>query len=67
MQMLFAASATLEFGLDTLRDLPEFEALENARLLSKDKPLAGGCSTRFLMKVRRPQDSESAYPFPGSP
>lgn len=29
------------FGLDTLRDLPDFEALEDAGLLSKDKLLAG--------------------------
>ncbi|RUM95658.1 SMC-Scp complex subunit ScpB [Pseudaminobacter arsenicus] len=31
----------LEFGLDTLRDLPDVEALEDAGLLSKDKLLAG--------------------------
>jgi segregation and condensation protein B len=31
----------LEFGLDTLRDLPDFEALEDAGLLSKAKLLAG--------------------------
>ncbi|MCO6389096.1 SMC-Scp complex subunit ScpB [Aliihoeflea sp. 40Bstr573] len=31
----------LAFGLDTLRDLPDFEALEDAGLLSKDKLLAG--------------------------
>jgi len=30
-----------EFGLDTLRDLPDFEALEDAGLLSKEKLLAG--------------------------
>ncbi|QPC88818.1 segregation and condensation protein B (plasmid) [Mesorhizobium sp. NBSH29] len=29
------------FGFDTLRDLPDFEALEDAGLLSKDKMLAG--------------------------
>lgn len=29
------------FGLDTLRDLPDMEALEDAGLLSKDKLLAG--------------------------
>lgn len=29
------------FGLDTLRDLPNFEALEDAGLLSKEKLLAG--------------------------
>ncbi len=32
----------LAFGLDTLRDLPDFEALEDAGLLSKEKLLAGG-------------------------
>ena len=32
----------LEFGLGTLRDLPDFEALEDAGLLSKDKLLKGG-------------------------
>lgn len=31
----------LEFGLDTLRDLPDREALEDAGLLSKEKLLAG--------------------------
>ena len=31
----------LEFGLDTLRDLPDFEALEDAGLLSKEKLSAG--------------------------
>jgi hypothetical protein len=31
----------LEFGLATLRDLPDFEALEDAGLLSKEKLLAG--------------------------
>ncbi|QND62069.1 SMC-Scp complex subunit ScpB [Mesorhizobium huakuii] len=31
----------LEFGLDTLRDLPDCEALEDAGLLSKEKLLAG--------------------------
>lgn len=30
----------LEFGFDTLRDLPDFEALEDAGLLSKEKLLA---------------------------
>lgn len=32
----------LEFGLATLRDLPDFEALEDAGLLSKEKLLARG-------------------------
>jgi segregation and condensation protein B len=30
-----------QFGLDTLRDLPDFDALEDAGLLSKEKLLAG--------------------------
>jgi len=30
-----------EFGLATLRDLPDFDALEDAGLLSKEKLLAG--------------------------
>jgi segregation and condensation protein B len=30
-----------QFGLNTLRDLPDFEALEDAGLLSKDRLLAG--------------------------
>jgi segregation and condensation protein B len=34
-----------EFGLDTLRDLPDFEALEDAGLLSKEKLLAGDIPT----------------------
>lgn len=37
----------LEFGLDTLRDLPDFEALEDAGLLSKEKLLAGGIMAGF--------------------
>lgn len=35
----------LEYGLDTLRDLPDFEALEDAGLLSKEKLLAGDILT----------------------
>lgn len=31
----------LEFGLDTLRDLPDFEALEEAGLLSRERLIAG--------------------------
>jgi chromosome segregation and condensation protein ScpB len=38
----------LEFGLETLRDLPEFEALEDAGLLSKDKLLAGDIPTGLV-------------------
>ncbi len=37
----------LEFGLDTLRDLPDFEALEDAGLLSKEKLLAGDIKPDF--------------------
>jgi segregation and condensation protein B len=37
----------LEFGLSTLRDLPDFEALEDAGLLSKEKLLAGDIMPGF--------------------
>lgn len=37
----------LEFGLDSLRDLPDREALEDAGLLSKAKLLAGDIMPRF--------------------
>jgi chromosome segregation and condensation protein ScpB len=37
----------LEFGLDTLRDLPDREALEDAGLLSKEKLLAGDIMPEF--------------------
>ncbi|WP_315927271.1 SMC-Scp complex subunit ScpB [Mesorhizobium sp. SP-1A] len=37
----------LEFGLGTLRDLPDFEALEDAGLLSKEKLLAGDIMLEF--------------------
>jgi segregation and condensation protein B len=37
----------LEFGLDTLRDLPDFEALEDAGLLSREKLLAGDIMPGF--------------------
>ncbi len=37
----------LEFGLDTLRDLPDFEALEDAGVLSKEKLLAGDIMPGF--------------------
>ncbi|MER9776975.1 SMC-Scp complex subunit ScpB [Mesorhizobium sp. M0220] len=39
----------LEFGLDTLRDLPDFEALEDAGLLSKEKLLAGDIIPGFAV------------------
>ena len=38
----------LEFGLDTLRDLPDFEALEDAGLLSKERLLAGDIPAGLL-------------------
>lgn len=37
----------LAFGLETLRDMPDFEALEDAGLLSKDKLLAGEIMPEF--------------------
>ncbi|MBN9219635.1 MAG: SMC-Scp complex subunit ScpB [Mesorhizobium sp.] len=37
----------LEFGLETLRDLPDFEALEDAGLLSKERLLAGDIMRGF--------------------
>ena len=37
----------LEFGLSTLRDLPDFEALEDAGLLSKERLLAGDIMPGF--------------------
>ncbi|RUU74870.1 SMC-Scp complex subunit ScpB [Mesorhizobium sp. M7A.F.Ca.MR.362.00.0.0] len=39
----------LEFGLDTLRDLPDFEALEDAGLLSKEKLLGGDIMPDFAV------------------
>ncbi|MBP0440390.1 SMC-Scp complex subunit ScpB [Tianweitania sediminis] len=38
----------LEFGLATLRDLPDFEALEDAGLLSKEKLLTGDIPVGLL-------------------
>ncbi|MER8948753.1 SMC-Scp complex subunit ScpB [Mesorhizobium sp. M0959] len=43
----------LEFGLDTLRDLPDFEALEDAGLLSKEKLLARGIMHEFSSSSTR--------------
>ena len=37
-----------QFGLDTLRDLPDFEALEDAGLLSKEKLLSGDIMPEFV-------------------
>ncbi len=44
----------LEFGLDTLRDLPDFEALEDAGLLSKERLLAGD-----IVPIRHAADAEN--------
>lgn len=44
----------LEFGVETLRDLPDFEAIEDAGLLSKEKLLAGDIMPGF------PVDSDDA-------
>lgn len=43
----------LQFGLATLRDLPDFEALEDAGLLSKERLLAGDVAAGL---VGEPQD-----------
>jgi hypothetical protein len=52
-----------QFGLDTLRDLPDIEALEETGLLSKDQALAGeipawpaavtSTSTRAKLRARK--------------
>ncbi|PDQ17674.1 transcriptional regulator [Mesorhizobium sanjuanii] len=49
----------LEFGLDTLRDLPDFEALEDAGLLSKEKLLAGQMPTTFANNPENDPDGGS--------
>ena len=49
----------LEFGLDTLRDLPDFEALEDAGLLSKEKLLAGQMATTFANNEANDPDGGS--------
>jgi segregation and condensation protein B len=49
----------LEFGLDTLRDLPDFEALEDAGLLSKEKMLAGDIPVELASgEGNREEDAE---------
>jgi hypothetical protein len=37
-----------QFGFNSLRDLPDAEALEDAGLLSKEKLLAGGLPAAFV-------------------
>jgi len=49
----------LEFGLDTLRDLPDFEALEDAGLLSKEKLLAGDIMPEFAARQEDVGDETS--------
>jgi segregation and condensation protein B len=46
-------------GLDTLRDLPDFEALEDSGLLSKEKLLAGQVPTGLASERG---DSEAEEP-----
>ncbi|HML29895.1 MAG TPA: SMC-Scp complex subunit ScpB, partial [Hyphomicrobium sp.] len=48
------------FGFDTLRDLPDMEALEDAGLLSKDMLLAGDLSP-FGTGVEQVEDSEESF------
>lgn len=47
-----------QFGLDTLRDLPDLEALEDAGLLDKEKPFAGDTPTE-LASWEEEDDGES--------
>ncbi|MER8563220.1 SMC-Scp complex subunit ScpB [Mesorhizobium sp. M0578] len=49
----------LEFGLDTLRDLPDFEALEDAGLLSKEKLLAGDIPVGFASGEGEDEEEEA--------
>ncbi|MES0213660.1 SMC-Scp complex subunit ScpB [Mesorhizobium sp. M0028] len=48
-----------QFGLDTLRQLPDFEALEDAGLLSKEKLLAGDILTGLAGR-ENPDDEEGS-------
>lgn len=48
----------LEFGLDTLRDLPDFEALEDAGLLSKEKLLAGDIPSGLVREAADEPDGD---------
>jgi len=54
------------FGLDTLRDLPDFEALEDAGLLSKDKLLAGDIMPTFagVDEEEEPEQGHFIIGFP---
>ena len=46
------------FGFDTLRDLPDFEALEDAGLLSKEKLLAGDIPVGLASREGNDEDGE---------
>lgn len=48
-----------QFGLDTLRQLPDFEALEDAGLLSKEKLLAGDILTGLAGSENRDDEQGS--------
>lgn len=48
-----------QFGLDTLRQLPDFEALEDAGLLSKEKLLAGMFDSEFPVATDESDESAS--------
>ncbi|MFU0506277.1 SMC-Scp complex subunit ScpB [Pseudaminobacter sp. NGMCC 1.201702] len=43
-----------QFGLDTLRELPDFEALEDAGLLSREKLLAGDIMSELVGDQEEP-------------
>ncbi len=47
LELVTTREFLLEFGLETLRDLPDCEALEDAGLLSKEKLLAGDIMPGF--------------------
>lgn len=49
-----------QFGLDTLRQLPDFEALEDAGLLSKEKLLAGDILTGLAGRENRDEEEEGS-------
>ena len=50
------------FGFDTLRDLPDMEALEDAGLLSKDRLLAGEFPLAFMEGDGEVEDLEDVDP-----
>lgn len=57
----------LEFGLDTLRDLPDFEALEDAGLLSKEKLLAGDIPAALSRDEGYPDEDFAGVDHPATP